>query len=251
MNRLFITGDTHGNFDAIVEWTTTMNTTYQDALIIAGDNGIRFYGAKKTREENLKTMLSKLPITIFAVRGNHDRPYKEGGDLVLEHCRLLDECSPLMWHDPKYPNIWYFQDGCCYTIGGKTFLTIGGAYSVDKYFRLFNHFTWFENEQLSNEEKGFIFDRIKGKHYDYVITHTCPYTWMPTDLFMNNVLGEVDNSTELWLENVKDSITYDKWYFGHFHKDRDDIAPNADMLFDGIKEISFGEQLNTQALTIL
>ena len=46
-----------------------------------------------------------------------------------------------VYAEEPYPNILYAQDGGTYTISGKSFLTIGGAYSVDKPYRLlYKHF---------------------------------------------------------------------------------------------------------------
>ena len=70
--RLFITGDRHGRFDDLEYFCQANNTTEDDALIILGDAGILYYGENKTHEKYLKAWLSRLPITILCVRGNHE-----------------------------------------------------------------------------------------------------------------------------------------------------------------------------------
>ena len=42
INRIFVRGDTHGNYDWLKEWCYDNNTTTNDILIILGDNGLRF-----------------------------------------------------------------------------------------------------------------------------------------------------------------------------------------------------------------
>ena len=40
---------------------------------------------------------------------------------------------------------------------------------------------------ITREEFCNILDKIDHHYFDYVITHTCPEAWMPTDLFMKGV----------------------------------------------------------------
>ena len=126
-----------------------------------------------------------------------------------------------VYWEPKYPNIRYFVDGGEYLIGDYKVLTIGGAYSVDKFFRLAQGTGWFENEQLSYNEFEEIFNRVKGKGFDFVFTHTCPLSFQPRDLFLSFIdQSKVDNTMEKFLEVLKDNIFYKYWCFGHYHSDR-------------------------------
>lgn len=50
MGRIFIRGDTHGNYDWLREWCDKNNTTTDDILIILGDSALRFEGALTARE---------------------------------------------------------------------------------------------------------------------------------------------------------------------------------------------------------
>ena len=47
-------------------------------------------------------------------------------------------------------------DGEIYDIDDKKVMVIGGAYSVDKWYRLKMNYKWFEDEQISEEEKSFV-----------------------------------------------------------------------------------------------
>lgn len=221
INRVFITGDIHGDTDWVPRFCETNETTKKDVMILLGDSAFRFEGVKNSREIARKSATNKYNITFFVLRGNHDRPYDEGGDVELRTCPLLEINNPKMWHDVNYPNIWYFQDGEVYNIKGSTFLTIGGAYSVDKEYRKARHWTWYENEQISEERRFEILDWIYDRHFDIVLTHTCPHCWEPIDLFLSYVTQkDVDKSMEFWLEDVLSYISYNHWYFGHYHADR-------------------------------
>lgn len=220
-SRIFITGDIHGDTDWVPHFCEVNETTKNDVMILLGDSAFRFEGVKNSREIARKSATNKYNITFFVLRGNHDRPYDEGGDVSLTQCPLLEWSNPPMWHDPNYPNIWYFQDGKEYKIQNHSFLTIGGAYSVDKEYRLSRHWTWYENEQISDEQRLEILDWIYDRHFDYVLTHTCPYNWRPIDLFLTYVdQSKVNTSMEYWLDDVLTNISYKHWYFGHYHTDR-------------------------------
>jgi len=78
---IYITGDTHSNFERVKELCRRFKPTVDDTIIILGDAGINYYGEE--RDCKLKKALSQLPITIFSIYGNHEmRPetittYKE------------------------------------------------------------------------------------------------------------------------------------------------------------------------------
>jgi 3-oxoacid CoA-transferase subunit A len=137
--------------------------------------------------------------------------------------------------EPEYPNIRYFIDGGNYIINGYSVLVIGGAYSVDKYYRLARagysaeraleadpkETGWFPSECLTQEEMNTITEKNKGKHFDFVLSHTCPLSWEPNDLFLNFIdQSTVDKSMEQWMDELKDNIDWNIWLFGHFHADR-------------------------------
>lgn len=245
INRIFIRGDTHGNTDWVPDFCKENKTIKNDVMIILGDSAFRFEGPKNSREIARKSATNNYNLTFFILRGNHDRPYNEGEDVSLTQCSLLDKSNPPMWHDQNYPNLWYFQDGEKYTIKDRTFLTIGGAYSVDKFYRLSRGWTWYENEQISDELHLDILDRFHDLRFNYILTHTCPISWEPTWLFINGIKQSmVDKSTEYYLEDVLRYISYDHWFFGHYHDDyyfgkisQYDWNGDTTMLFNKIEEI--------------
>ena len=117
-------------------------------------------------------------------------------------------------------------------------MVLGGAYSVDKYYRLTFGRKWFKGEQLSADEMEAISKKYKGDHFNLVLTHTCPRSWQPTDLFLSGIpQSSVDNSMENWMEEFKDTIDFDYWLFGHYHDDRN-VNNKSDMLCVDIKELN-------------
>lgn len=229
---MFVRGDTHGNFDFLPYWCEKNLTTKNDMLVILGDSGINF--RTKTRNDMLKQYIAQFDITLLCVRGNHDRR-PENVAAMKKKMTPIGE----VYTEDEYPNIWYAIDGNEYNWNGKNFLTIGGAYSVDKHFRLENGWTWFKDEQLSAEEMKNIANQVAGRHFDYVFTHTCPFTWQPTDMFLSMIdQNSVDSTMEHWFEELSRLIEFDNWYFGHYHTDRDVSGTGKIMLlFNNTLEI--------------
>jgi hypothetical protein len=64
-----------------------------------------------------------------------------------------------LWHggtvfmEPEFPNLLFAKDGEIYDFDGRKCIVIGGAYSVDKFFRLARGLNWWEDEQPSDEIK--------------------------------------------------------------------------------------------------
>ena len=106
-------------------------------------------------------------------------------------------------------------------IDGLNYLVIGGAYSVDKNYRLANGYGWWEDEQPSDEIKAFVEKQIMARSIDIVLSHTCPCKYEPKETFLPFVdQSKVDKSTELWLDTIEKKLDYKAWYCGHWHIDK-------------------------------
>ena len=68
---IYITGDTHGRFERVERFCERFGTSREDILIILGDAGINFNGGR--HDQMKKEFLESLPITIFAIHGNHEQ----------------------------------------------------------------------------------------------------------------------------------------------------------------------------------
>ena len=220
---IYITGDTHRDFSRFYK----LEKDTDNMLIVLGDVGINYY--LNEEDKIYKEYLKKLKLKLFCVRGNHEeRPenistYKEvemfGGKVFIEE---------------EYPNLIFAKDGETYYIDGKKILVIGGAYSVDKQYRLLHGYKWFKDEQLTKEEMDTILDEVKGKQFDIVLTHTCPYKYEPREVFMQGLdQSKVDKSMEHFLDKVEENINYDKWYCGHYHTEKQ--VDKLEFMFGRIK----------------
>ena len=227
---IYITGDTHGNFQRIKELCRRFEPTTDDCIIVLGDAGINYYG--EPRDSKLKKTLSKLPITIFSIHGNHEmRPgtiptYKE-----------VEWNGGIVYREDKYPNLLFAKDGEIYNINGLRTLVIGGAYSVDKFYRLDHGYGWWADEQPSDEIKARVEKALadNGGKVDVILSHTTPLKYEPIECFMSCVdQSTVDKSTEIWLDKIEDNTEYRKWYCGHYHTQK--RIDKIQIMFEDIAE---------------
>jgi len=243
----FVRGDTHGNFTWMSNGCLKDLVPDETGIVILGDAGFNFYLNKY--DDRLKKEVNARGFKIYCVRGNHEaRPQDVAGyELVYD-----DNVNGEVYVQPEYPNIRFFKDWGKYQLGEYTVAVISGAYSVDKWWRLEragvrskldkDYFKpkktgWFPNEQLSTDEMVQAMHELSGAQYDFVFTHTCPYSWMPTDLFLSFIdQSTVDNSMEKWMEELKDKFDWNIWLFGHYHADRLE-RPHVEMYYNDIESL--------------
>lgn len=205
---IYITGDTHREFSRL---NYIKDIKENDMLIVLGDAGINY--CLDNEDISYKEYLKEFKIKIFCVRGNHEeRPEN------IDSYKEIDMFGGKVYIEENYSNLIFAKDGEIYNIDGKRFLVIGGAYSIDKNYRLLYGYKWFKDEQLSDIEMKNILEKVKGEHFDIVLTHTCPYKYEPTETFLNDIdQTKVDKTMEHFLDKVEESISYNKWYCGHYH----------------------------------
>jgi 3-oxoacid CoA-transferase subunit A len=209
-----ITGDCHGQFSRFKSLGNMPNT----AVIILGDAGVNYH--LDERDLSAKRYLAKFPFTFYCVRGNHEaRPSDVEGMKLSWDTNI----SGMVWYEEEFPNIRYFQDWGIYYIDGLRTLVIGGAYSVDKHYRLMNGWKWHANEQLTRKEMDECARAVMAtKHgFDLVLSHTCPRSLQPMDLFLRGLdQSTVDNTMERWMEDLFKVFNWKLFLFGHYHADR-------------------------------
>ena len=230
IKTFLITGDMHGD---ICRYKFLENYPAETAaLIVLGDVGFNYYG-------NGKDMLTKAGASmwgnyIYCVRGNHEmRP----DEVPTMEKYFDDNVGNFVYYEPEFPYIRYFIDGYLYNIDDYRTLVIGGAYSVDKPYRISRGMKWFQREQLTPEEMDNIYNTYKGDAVDIILSHTCPLSWQPTDLFLDFIdQSSVDNSMEVWMDKIKEDIKYNLWLFGHYHRDRL-VRPHVEMLLSDVQKL--------------
>lgn len=217
INRFLITGDCHGEFSRFKNYDEKVQKDPNAAVIILGDAGLNW--TLDEHDAQMKNFLDKrYNFTIYCVRGNHEARPQNVPDMKL----VYDEnVKGEVYMQDKWPKIRYFKDFGLYMIDGLVVAVIGGAYSVDKLYRLDRGAIWYEDEQLTDQEMINCTVEFTGAEVDMVLTHTCPITWEPIDLFLNGIdQNRVDKSMELFLEEIFQCFNWGVACFGHYHADR-------------------------------
>ena len=205
----------------------------ETAVIILGDVGLNYHKTKHDWKNKHKA--ASYGYTLYCLRGNHE----DRASNMKMFIETYDEfVNGYVIYEKEFPLIKYFSDEVAeYKIMDKSILCIPGAYSVDKWYRLQNDWMWFPDEQLTAEEMADAEEEFKYGEFDLVLSHTCPYDWMPTDLFLNCVdQSTVDKSMELWLNKFRHMFSWDVWCFGHYHADRIE-RPGVEMFYIEVENL--------------
>lgn len=183
-----------------------------------------------------KEFIKNLPITIFAIQGNHEqRPatidcYKE----KLWH-------GGIVYYEEEYPSILFAKDGEIFDLNGKQAIVMGGAYSIDKEMRIMLGLPWWEDEQPSEEIKSYVEQQLEKLDWriDVVLSHTIPLKYEPIEVFMSGIdQSRVDKSTEEWLDEIENKLYYKKWYCGHYHTKKK--VDKLEIMYENFDEFGVG-----------
>lgn len=205
---IYLTGDTHCPIDMRKLRNRNLPkdlATKQDYLIICGDCGLVWEGAKE--EQYWQKQIEAKKFTTLLIDGNHE-----------DHKRLA-EYEEQIWNGGKIHkiqnSIFHLMRGEIFDLDGIRFFTMGGAASTDRDRRK-EGFDWFPEEVPSQEECDHAWNNLErvGWKVDLVLTHTAP-----TRLVQKIGRGDrADHFTD-FLQEISEKLVYSHWYFGHFHDD--------------------------------
>lgn len=217
---IYITGDTHGVQERILEIEKQTGIGSGDYLLVCGDFG--YLMLNDLNENYFLDDLSSREYTILFVDGNH-------------------ECFPAIFSYKKElwnggyvheirKNIFHLMRGQIYTIEGKSFFTLGGAYSIDRYMRKLGYSYW-EEEMVSDSEYKEAIKNLTAHNnkVDYIITHTAP-----REIIMRMGKNPDLHDMELtgFLEYLMYEIDFNHWYCGHWHMDKEITDKFTALFFD-------------------
>lgn len=205
-------------------------TTKDDIIIILGDAGINY--SEGLFDEKVKKKLDKIPITIFCIHGNHEQRASE-----ISTYQEIEWNGGVVYIENKHPSILFAKDAEVYVLNGKKSIAIGGAYSIDKYFRIRRCMPWYANEQPDEIIKGRVEEKLEQNQWkiDVVLSHTVPRKYEPSEVFLKRIdQSLVDKTTENWLDLIEDRLDYSKWYAGHYHTEKK--IEKLQILYESVEE---------------
>jgi hypothetical protein len=209
MKDTYLIGDTHGDLEAF-NLLFKIYDPYDAFVIELGDFGFIWGNDTNYNLNVLQGRFAKRNCILLFIDGNH------------ENFDLLERYPIISWNGgwvrKLRENIYHLMRGQVFTINGKKFFTMGGGYSIDKESRR-RGITWWPQEDI-----GFL-DMEAANHnlaanndtVDYVLTHSAP-------MEIKNMMGfklEYDSHNEKQLQHIASILTFDRWYFGHYHDDKD------------------------------
>ena len=227
-HRLFVTGDTHGDYDIGKLSTDRFDSRKldkDDYLIIAGDFGLVFHPVQSTgREEYWLRWLAQKPFTTLFVDGNH------------ENFDRLDEMPVEMWHGGRVhrinDSVLHLMRGEAFDIAGRKVFCMGGARSHDIEFRTEGE-SWWPQEMPDAEDRAHAWETLDAMTWkaDLVITHCAPAN------FQHALRADYGNDEMTrFLFDVERKLEYGRWFFGHYHEDKE-IGERARAIYDDVVEV--------------
>lgn len=250
---IYITGDCHGIFERFNKsiFPEQGEMTKDDYVLICGDfGGIWDKTVEGNREKWWLNWLESKSFTTLFVDGNHenfDRLY----DYPVEE-----------WHGGRVhkirDSVIHLMRGQVFTIDDKKIFAFGGAASHDidggilelddpnfrrkkkildkgwKPYRI-HHLSWWEREMPSEEEmeEG---RRNLEQHQntvDFIVSHCCA----SSTLALLGFGRYKPDALTSYLEEIHREVRFKKWFFGHYHDNRNVNAEEI-LLYEQIIRIS-------------
>lgn len=249
---IYITGDCHSDFVRFNKenFPEQKEMCKDDYVIICGDFGGVWDTEESKREKWWMDWLEERSFTTLFVDGNHENFDRLNGYEVEE------------WNGGKIhrirPSVIHLMRGQVYQMDDKKIFTFGGASSHDisggilqpddpDYkakkkildqgwlpYRI-NHISWWEQElpALAEMEEGWKnLEKHKNK-VDFIVSHCCASS---TQVLLGGGLFTPDILTN-YLEKIRQAVTYKKWFFGHYH-DNKNVNAEEILLYEQIVRIS-------------
>lgn len=181
---MLLIGDVHGKWNSYID-----KVKDHEASIQLGDFGIGFAREDTMKKAKLDKFFAENTGHRF-IRGNHDNP---------EVCK----------HHPNYIANGTFENGMMF---------IGGAFSIDKAWRIAGE-DWWEGEEDSYQELMDLIVQYENNKPSIMITHDAPDT-VARQMF-NFYTASNESRTRSAFETMFEIHKPDAWFFGHWHKTKD------------------------------
>ena len=219
MSKIFCTGDTHGGIDM-----SKLNSrhfsgeglTKDDIVVVMGDAGFIWNGGGE--EKFWQKFLDDKPWTTFCTLGNHENYNR------IEQLPIVD------FHGGKAykvnDSIYYGITGEIYNFAGKKCLVINGADSTDKAYRVEGE-SWWRQERITPDDTIKVLKSLYEVDgiVDFVFSHTGGSEVVKT-------LGFNVTPSDIELDKILNTATYQKHYCGHYHIDK--LIDTTRILYDDI-----------------
>lgn len=234
MNRIFITGDVHGNIDIsklnTKHFPEQKSLTRDDYVIIAGDFGVPWSNPEDKTDQYLLKWHENKPYTTLFIDGNH-----ENFD-ALETYPIVNFKGALC-HQLR-PHVYHVMRGEVLNIGEHVIWCMGGAQSHDKIYRT-EFISWWSQEEPTKKEWDHAIQTFENTTPTIIVTHEGPQDIIDFFNYHENTNNGVAKGLNQILYQAETKNTFMQWFFGHHHVEREWVVGNIllQCLYDTIIEI--------------
>ena len=250
---IYITGDCHSDFTRLntENFPEQKEMTKEDYVIICGDfGGVWDKDVSGKGEKWWLDWLENKPFTTLFVDGNHENFDRLYG-LPVENWKggKIHRVCPSVIHLMR-GQIFNLDDLKIFAFGGASSHDIDGGIlelddpkykekkkKLDKDWRPYriNHISWWKQELPSKEEmdEGIRNLSANKNAVDYIVTHCCS---SGTQALLGGAMFKPDVLTD-YLEKIHRTVKFKKWFFGHYHDNRNVNAEEI-LLYEQIIRIS-------------
>jgi predicted phosphodiesterase len=217
--KILALGDSHGNVPFLEDACRMANRLGADRIFQVGDWGYLWPGRREDRLKAITNVLDQFDQQMFFIDGNHD-----WFDQLERLGAPVDAPEPVALSH----NVTYMSRGLTWEWDGVSFMSLGGAYSIDQEHRT-PWTSWWPNELLRYADT----DRaIAAGHVDVMLTHDAPDGITRLDAFLVKSSEYLSRSyAASWysklepgstahrktLRGVVDEVQPDLLVHGHYH----------------------------------
>ncbi len=199
--KVLIVGDTHGNADWLSRYIYPVAmTVHADAVLVLGDFGAWEHTEAGVQFMNDCNRLAKAAqIPLYWLHGNHDK-----------HSHTLAAYEPNeRGFRPCRDWVFYIPQGHAWTWDGVDLRSFGGAYSVDKAWRLQQELNRYANNLRKANQRRLATGATS------VVASTDQTLWFPeeemTDIEMDELLAADSEPKQIVLSHDKPFSAKPKW----------------------------------------
>lgn len=244
--RILLAGDTHANRSHFLYLFKVAQSHHCDIIFQLGDFGYfphDAHGIEFLAEVSYRA--GQLNIPVYWLDGNHD-DFSElfANDWEMDH----EGFWKIM------PNMLYSPRGHVWTWDGIRFISLGGAYSIDKDWRLYeeaklgrDQVLWWPQELITEADLHHASNNLAGEPVDVFLCHDKPANLRMPDFvsMLNRTWVESENNQAALMsavEEARPSLLFHGHYH-HFHRNeihsRDYLAVCYGLDCDGTRELSW------------
>ena len=217
--RLLIVGDVHGNAEFLRSYIYPLALTVgAGAIIQLGDFGAwEHTSAGIGFLDEVGQLAQKTAVPLYWLHGNHDK-----------HSETLGRYEPdERGFYPCRPFVFYIPQGHAWQIGGVRLRSFGGAYSVDKQYRLKlerarqqPESLWFPEEEMTEAQMVAML-KADNSAKDIILSHDKPLSSRPR---WNRKAFAECIPNQLRLEQALRVHRPAYWFHGHLHTHYVDVV---------------------------